>query len=147
MFSQTDAAYFATPTGAASRVPLPPRPPKPTLVVSHPVPSDLAKPRDLVAIVNHGPSFGFPPSQKTKQISAEYNDQSSRDTHDVTDTQEPPTGQKRPATGDTSQLTGHASTSNGENPRMHPPPAKRPKKDKASIFIPKKPNRVRSLSW
>ena|ERR1700734_3475661 len=146
MNSQTDAAYFTTPTGTASRV-LPRRPKSTSATVPTvpTVPLDLAKPRDLVASINRGPSVELPPLQTHKQTNGvKQNDQFARDIHQgVTDRQDPPTGHKRPATEHNLQLPGHASTSNGGKARAHPPPAKRPKKEKASIFMPKKPNKVR----
>jgi hypothetical protein len=65
--------------------------------------------------------------------------QSSRNAHRIaSDKQESPVDHKMPAMGHNPE---DASTSNEE--RVRAPPAKRPKKDKANIFIPKKPNKVR----
>jgi hypothetical protein len=65
--------------------------------------------------------------------------QSSRNAHRIaSDKQESPVDHKMPAMGHNPE---DASTSNEE--RVRAPPAKRSKKDKANIFIPKKPNKVR----
>ena len=135
MVLQTDVAYFTAPAGETPRAPLPPRPPKPTPIVSPVIPLDLARPRDLVATLNRGPSLESA-SQKDK-----LDDQPSGNTHrDATDKQEPLADYKRPPMG---HNLAHASTSSDEKARA--PPTKRPKKDKANIFIPKKPNKVRLL--
>jgi senataxin len=138
MLSQADASFFATPSGA-TRAPLPPRPPISRPVVSLPLPLDLAKPRDLVAAVNRGPSSAFPSHSKPEQpTSIQQNDRTSEYTNDdAPDAQELPVGHERPPTSQ----TGRDSMENGGKARTHPP-VKRPKKDKASIFIPKKPNKV-----
>jgi hypothetical protein len=121
-----------------------PRRPKHTPTPGPAIPSDLAKPRDLAATIYHGPSVESPLSQKHKANGVGQNERSLSVAHgDVPGIQEPPTGQKRPATGDNiSQLPVHPSTSNGEKAKGHPPPTKRPKKEKTSIFMPKKPNKV-----
>jgi len=134
---QTDIAYFTAPVGAISQAPVLPRPPKPVPRVGPAIPLDLVKPRDLVATVNRGPSMESAPSHKHKQgISMKQDDQSSRN---VIDKQESPVDHKMPAMGPNPE---DASTSNEERRA----PAKRPKKDKANIFIPKKPNKVRPFS-
>jgi senataxin len=106
--------------------------------VSPAIPLDLAKPRDLVATINRGPSFD---SQKHKQAIRPYDQSPGQNHHDAT--QEVPPDLKRSATHHNSPLTEHASSSNGDKMRAHP--AKRAKKDKGSIFIPKKPNKVGSV--
>ena len=142
MVSQADATFFATPSGA-TRAPLPSRLTISTPVVSLPLPLDLAKPRDLVATVNRGLSSTFPSPPKPKRPpSIQQNDRTFEYTNDdAPDAQEPPVGQQWSVIGPTSQ-TGHDSMENGGKVRTHPP-VKRPKKDKTSIFIPKKPNKVR----
>jgi len=96
----------------------------------------------ILATINRGPPTEPPPSQKHKPANgAKQNDQSPRNTHSDIPRQEPLADHKRPATGYNLQLPGHASTANSEKARDHPPPAKRPKKEKASIFMPKKPNK------
>lgn len=138
MLPQTDVAYFTTPAGAISQAPVLPRPPKPAPKAIPAIPLDLAKPHDLVATINRGPSLESAPSHKHQQgISVKQDDQSSRNAYHVaTDNQKSPVDHKMPA-------MGHNPEDVANEERARAPPAKRPKKDKANIFIPKKPNKVR----
>jgi senataxin len=127
-----------------SRAPPPPRPAKAALPPPPPLPSDLVKPRDLMSAVNSGSSAEPSRPQKPKKENVTTQDnQSVLDVAvDKIDTQESQSGQKRPAMEH--HLT-QASLLHGEKAKPERPPAKRQKKDKGSIFIPKKHNKVRQV--
>ena len=116
-------------------------------VASPTVPLDLVRPRDLATPTSRGSLIESPPSQKHKQSNgASQNNQCSTDPHgDIPVKPEPLTDRQGPVIGPNPQLS-QASTQNREKARAHAPVVIRPKK-KASIFMPKKPNKVRSFPW
>lgn len=111
-----------------------------------PLPLDLAMPRDLMKNLSIGSAAQIPESQTMQAPhgpEAKAGDSAAKLMLDKQDLA--PTGQKRPADHDPAPQQAQSSTSNGDRPKLVPPPAKRQKKDKGSIFIPKKPNKVRHL--
>ncbi|KAF7973741.1 hypothetical protein HWV62_14318 [Athelia sp. TMB] len=134
---EADVNFFTAPSlppGTLPRVIKPKANIKPSL---HP-PLDLATPRDLMSSVNKNPIV----TNHAKPIMAPQDvaSQSSMAAGTVSLAEGASMGQKRPADHEAAERP-QVSTSNESLPKPVPPPAKRQKKDKGSIFIPKKPNR------
>ena len=139
-FWQADVNFFTAPSLPRDALPRVIKP-KANIKPSLPPPLDLATPRDLMSNVNKTPTMTD--HAKTIQAPQDVALQSSMAAGTGSLAEEASMGQKRPADHEAAEQP-QASTSNESLPKPAPPPAKRQKKDKGSIFIPKKPNKVRS---
>lgn len=145
-FRQANVGFFTAPNLprlAAPRVTQSKPSITPTLP---PPPQNLLTPRDLMNSVNND----LPPSVhalKTMQAPQSIGLNSTTEEANVAPlAQDAQMGQKRPADHEAAEQPP-ASASSEPRPKPALPPAKRQKKDKGSIFIPKKPNKVRNYNF